>query len=363
MQLIDETWVRPLYYGSLMTSCGGGEQIGILIHLLTDKLKKSRVPLLAMNELDPDKEYATAGIMGSMMEAHPPTGNEGLQVLERFSSENSCRIDGLFTIEAASINVLYPVLLASMKKIPLVDGDCMARAFPEFQMTTAQSAGIKMTPLSIMTPKGDYFTFKDLNNLLFEVKSREIVSEEAGVAYFAGFSATEETLKRCLIPETITFLYRIGSCFLNTKSYSELLENLLNVSKNSQYGSIVELFIGTIKDRPARTEYHWQELAIEGVGNYKSSLFTILLQNEYLIGFRDKNIAVMVPDLICLIDISTLRIVSQHEINRGMKVAVLSIPAPVRLKSQSMLDLIGPGCFGYNNEYIPLERLYESYYF
>ncbi len=363
MQLIDESWIRPLYYGSLLTSCGGGEQIEILIQLLTDRLRKVKVPLLNINELDAEKGYATTGIMGSMMEAHPPTGNEGLQVLERFSRENDCSIDGLFTLEAASINVLYPVLLASMKGVPLIDGDCMARAFPEFQMTTAQSAGIKMTPFSIMTPGGNYFAFEDLNNLLFEVKSREIVSDEAGVAYFAGFSTTEKILKKCLIPETISFLYRIGSCFLNKKSYSELFESLLNTSKNSQYGSIVELFIGTVKDRPARTEHNWQEFNIEGVGNYKKSRFTILLQNEYLIGFRDRNIAVMVPDLICLIDISTLRIVSQHELNRGMKVAVLSIPAPVRLKSRSMLDLIGPGCFGYNNEYIPLERLYESYYF
>ncbi|MBF9016591.1 MULTISPECIES: DUF917 domain-containing protein [unclassified Oceanispirochaeta] len=363
MQIIDETWVRPLYYGSLLTSCGGGEQLEILIQLLTDRLRESKVPLLDINELEKGHEYATVGIMGSMMEAHNSTGNEGIRVLERFADENQCRIDGLFTIEAASINVLYPLLLASIRKTPLIDGDCMARAFPEFQMTTAQSAGIQMTPLSLMTPKGDYFTFDDLDNLLFEVKSREIVSEEAGVAYFAGFKAIEETLKKCLIPGTITFLYRIGCCFLNTKSYGELLEKMMDVSKNSQYGSIVELFIGTVKDRPVRTENHWQEMSIEGVGNYKNSRFSILVQNEYLIGLRDKNVAAMVPDLICLIDINTLRIISQHEINRGMKVAVLSIPAPVRLKSQSMLDLIGPKCFGYNNEYIPLERLYESYYF
>jgi DUF917 family protein len=363
MKIIDETWIRPLYYGSLLLSCGGGEQIENLIRQLSDALKETRVPLLSVNELEEGKAYATTGIMGSMMEAHAPSAHQGLQVLERFSEENGFRINGLFTLEAASINVLYPLLMASTKKIPFIDGDCMGRAFPEFQMTTAQSAGIQMTPLAIMTPRGNYFSFNDLDNLLFEVESREIVSEEAGIAYFAGFQADEQTLKTCLIPETITFLYRMGSCFLRSRSYAELLENMIEVSKNSQYGSVVELFIGTINNRPARTEKQWQEMTLEGVGNYKNSQAAILAQNEYLIALRDKKVAAMVPDLICLIEINTLRIISHHEVEKGMKVAVLSIPAPVRLKSRSMLDLIGPRCFGYNNEYIPLERLYESYYF
>jgi len=363
VKIIDESWIEPLYYGCLLTSCGGGESLGFLLQHASEILKESRVTLLEMEELPAGDSFTAVGIMGSMMEAHPPTGREGIRVLRRFLEESGLETGGLFTLEAASVNVLYPLLLAALTGLPLVDGDCMARAFPEFQMSTAHSMGINIAPMSIMTPRGHYFSFTDIDNLLFEVKTREIVSEEAGVAYFAGFNASAETLKRCIIPGTISFLYETGRCFLGKESYASLLEDLLNTTKNSLYGSVVELFIGTLTKRSARVEDRWRELTIEGVGNYKNSEFTILHQNEYLIGFRDRNIAVMVPDLIFLIDISTLSIVSLNDIHKGMKVSVLGMPAPVRLKSDSLLDLIGPGCFGYNNEYVPLEQLYKSYFF
>ena len=366
MILFTKEMIKPLYYGSLMTACGGGEysdHLPIIVEKMIDR--NGPVRCLGLEELGPSDTSLTTGIMGSMLEASLQTGEEGRQVVERFCSQLQIDIQALFTIEASSLNVLYPILVSSLMGIPIIDGDCMGRAFPEFQMTTAEAAGEKIAPMSILTPKGAYYFFEDMENLLFEVQAREIVSHDTGIAYFAGFPLDTARIRSIMIPGTLSFNYAVGSCFMGVSSYAELSARLLEVTKNSIYGSAVELFTGTVSSISSSTDggRSWLNVRVEGYGSYQNSEFSILSQNEALIAFRDNAVAAMVPDLITLVDLRTLKPFSITAIHEDMRIAVIGIPAPVRLKTRSMLNVLGPACFGYNKEYIPLENIYSSWYF
>ncbi len=364
--LFTKEMVRPLYYGSLFNACGGGEYSDHL-PLLVERFIEENGPIscISLDDFPDDGIALSVGIMGSMLESSLQTGKEGVQVVSRLCEQLDITYDAIFTIEASSLNVLFPILIAGMLKTPIIDGDCMGRAFPEFQMTTAEAIGEKIAPMSIVTPKGEYYYFDDLENLLFEVQAREIVSHENGIAYFAGFPLEAKRLKSVILPKTLSFTYEIGFCFLKPSSYARLLEDIIEVTKNSIYGSAIELFVGTITSiEPTHDGGRvWTNISLDGVGAYQNSKFSILSQNEALIAFRDNQIAAMVPDLITLIDMRTLRPLSNISLHAQMKVAVLGIPVPVRLKSKAMLTILGPACFGYNQEYVPLEKIHAHWYF
>ena len=366
MKVFTTEMIKALYYGSLMTACGGGEYSDHLPTIVEQTIARNGpVRCISLADLEEHGQTVATGIMGSMLEANLQSGREGMQVVERLCTQLNVKADALFTLEASSLNVLYPILVASLLNIPIIDGDCMARALPEFQMTTAEAAGMKIAPMSVLTPKGAYYHFEDMDNLLFEVQAREIVSQDTGIAYFAGFPLDRASLRSILIPDTLSFNYDLGTCFMEVSSYADLFERLLEVTKNSIYGSMVELFTGTVSSiKPSFDDGRtWSDVRMKGHGTYQNSRFSILFQNEALIAFRDNAIAAMVPDLISLIDMRTLKPISFSSIHEEMRIAVVGIPAPVRLKSAAMLNVLGPACFGYNKEYIPLEQIYSSWYF
>lgn len=366
MEYITKDHIRSLYFGSLFTACGGGEYSEHL-PLYVERHIETHGPisLMSMEELPENGQYLTVGIMGSMLEANLQNGKEGKAVVSRFCQDRKLSFDALFTIEASSLNILFPILVAGIMQVPIIDGDCMGRAFPEFQMTTAQALGENIAPISLLTPGGEYYYFEDLENLLFEVKAREIVSHEAGIAYFTGFPLSTKKLKTILLKGTLSFVKAIGSCFISTDSYTNLFQQIINATKNSIYGCVVELFLGIVQDIGSSFEggRSWTNIVLQGTGAYRNSQFSLLAQNECLIAYRDNHIAAMVPDLITLIDLQTLKPLSLSALHKDMKVAILGIPAPVRLKSKDMLKVLGPDCFGYSKEYIPLEKIYNSWYY
>ncbi|MBN2049353.1 MAG: DUF917 domain-containing protein [Spirochaetales bacterium] len=366
MKEITAESVLSLYYGSLFTACGGGEYSEHLPTIVERHLTEhGPVKLISLQEAPEDGQYISVGVMGSRLEASLQTGKEGLEVLRRLREKLDSHFEALFSIELSSLNVLFPILVAALAEMPIVDGDCMGRAFPEFQMTTAQAMNEKVVPMSILTAGGNYYHFENIENLIFEAKAREIVSHEEGIAYFAGFPLRGEKLRRILLPGTMSFVGAVGDCFIAPDSYSNLTEALTDVTKNSMYGRSIELFIGTVENIEVSREggRTWSRITVKGSGDYRKSTFLILAQNECLLAYRDNSISAMVPDLITLIDLQNLKPLSLSALHRNIMIAVHGVPAPVRLKSSDMLQVLGPACFGYNEEYLPLEGIHYSRFF
>ena len=85
------------------------------------------------------------------------------------------------------------------------------------------------------------------------------------------------------------------------------------------------------------------------------------LQNEYLIARRDGEVAVVVPDLICLVDLTTGQPVTTEIVRYGLRVAVLRVPAPGLLTTPEALRTVGPAAFGYGDtEYRRGEGIYGA---
>ena len=61
-----------------------------------------------------------------------------------------------------------------------------------------------------------------------------------------------------------------------------------------------------------------------------------------------------VPDLISLVVPDTGEPYSTEELRYGLRVAVISLPAPPKLTTHQALAVVGPRAFGYDMDYHPI---------
>ena len=114
---------------------GGDPYVGGLI--LRQKLEEGAdITILDPIELDDDDFVVSLAIMGAptvCVEKLPSvlSMERSLRSMER---EKGRRASALIAAEAGGLNGTLPMVIGAMTGLPVVDGDGMGRAFPEFQM-------------------------------------------------------------------------------------------------------------------------------------------------------------------------------------------------------------------------------------
>jgi hypothetical protein len=99
---------------------------------------------------------------------------------------------------------------------------------------------------------------------------------------------------------------------------------------------------------------------IEGIGDDTNSVLEIRFQNEHLVATRDGEIAVTVPDLIIILDAETGDPITTEELRYGFRVTVLATPCDERWRTDAGLALAGPRYFGYDIDYVPVEKRFGA---
>ena len=366
MKTIDQSWIMPLTYGGLILGSGGGGQSPLLqIHLEEFFKTGKTVTLLDPTELHDDDHFVSICMMGSteLTDENPMTSTECTQIVNTLANLTAHHYAGIYALEAVAINILYVVLGAGILDRPLIDGDVMGRAFPELQMTTCHINNIPCNPCVFQDNRGNCYEMSQDDTFLLELNIRKVLFENGGIGFLAGYENRGHMLKEYLIPNTISFAADIGREIIKAKNYQDMLSGLINVTKNSIYGKCIELFKGTVTNLQHVQKLNWDNIFISGTGDYKNQEFSVLVHYENLIAFKNNVIATMVPDIIAFIDLQRLKPVQNHEVKPGMEIAVIGLPAPLVLKTQLALDVVGPQCFGYKTRYRSLEQMNYNYYF
>lgn len=362
MQEITIDWIEPLWYGSIFLGSGGGGKSHLLASELQKALQNRTIPLLTLEELPDNNYFCGTGLFGSpeLTEENLPSGLEAGIIIEELEKYTGVKFRGISIVEGAGVNIFYPLLAALQTGLPVADGDSMGRAFPELQMTTYHLENLPAAPLVLIDGNYHLHSFLDKQDtFLLELNTRQIIGQQGGVGYFAGFSYPGSVLKRILLPGTLTFARELGECFLHADNYRELFGLLLESTSNSFYGPVVEIFQGTVKTISTYESAKWKAATLISP---KGEELQLLFQYENLLAFKNGNVAASVPDLISAIDLSELKPVNNNEIFEGQRLALLGLPAPLRLRIRKALDVVGPQCFGYRTTYLPLEKLYPSHY-
>src|SRR5437867_8963629 len=108
--------------------------------------------LLEPMDLADDARVAVVSNMGAPLAGQerltdPRTIALAVRMMEEY---RGCRFRAVMSLEIGGGNSLQPFMAAALLGLPVVDADCMGRAFPEAQMTSFAIHDLQMYPLTLV---------------------------------------------------------------------------------------------------------------------------------------------------------------------------------------------------------------------
>ncbi len=357
---VDDSQLDDLALGAAVLGTGGGGN-PYLGALLTKQAIREHGPvdLVTVDEVPDDAlVVATAGMGAPTVGIEKlPRGDEHVRALRALQSYLGQTITHTVAIEAGGSNSTVALRVGATLGIPVVDADGMGRAFPEVQMVTAGLYGVSATPMALADEKGNTAVIDTIDNHWAERLARSLTIDMGCVAEIACYPLSGRLLKQAMIPGTISLAEELGRLIRQTRAAhgDPIVATLRRLNG-------YRLFDGKISDVVRRTETGFAagETRIESTGPDPGSTLTIRFQNEHLIAVRDGRVLASVPDLIIILDTDTGEPITTEELRYGFRVSVIAAPCDFRWRTSEGLALVGPRAFGYDLDYIPVEKRFAG---
>ena len=338
----------------LGTGGGGDPYIGKLMGQAALR-QFGDVSLLDPHELGDDDLVVPTAMMGAptVMVEKIPRGTEIVRAFQALESYLGRPIKATMSCEAGGLNSTTPFTVAATLGIPLVDGDMMGRAFPELQMATPALAGVTATPMAIADEKGNSAVINTVSNRWTETLARTLTIDMGCSAMIALYPMTGKQVKETCVLHTISLLEQIGVTI--RQSREEHYDPVLAVAAATNGFVIWHGKIGDVERRTA-TGFARGEATVHGVEAFAGRSLKVAFQNEFLIARDGDEVLATTPDLITMLDAETGEPITTEGLRYGFRVAVLAMPCDPRWRTPAGLELVGPGYFGYDVPYIPIEE-------
>jgi uncharacterized protein len=352
MRTLQEDEIEPLATGAwILGAGGGGSPYDGFLNLRQLYRGGAQVELMQPEELADDDLVAVVSTMGAPLVgqerlADPELSIKPVQALEEYLGR---KFSAVMPVEIGGGNGLEPFLVSIGMDIPVVDADAMGRAFPEAQMTSFSIHELQMFPMALGDIRDNAIVITRAASWTWmERLSRTICVALGSTAPTAKAPRTGREVKDCAILHSVTRAIRIGRTVQEARlSHSDPVAAVLK----AEGGRLV--FSGKIVDVNRRTTAGFLRgsTALDGVDADHGSRFEVEFQNEYLMGRRDGEPVVMVPDIICLMDSESGEAVGTETLRYGQRIGVIALPAPPILSSPKGLTVVGPRAFGYEIDY------------
>jgi len=357
MRLLDEKSIEHIATGASLLGTGGGgdPHIGKLMAL--DAIKKhGPVRLISPDEIPDDALIVPSAMMGApiVIIEKLPSGREFIQAFQGLEGILGRKVYATIPIEAGGVNSMIPIAVAANLGIPLVDADGMGRAFPELQMVTYHLDGITASPMVVADEKGNSVILNTITNNWAEELARVITVSMGASVMISIYPMTGRQVK--------------DSAVLNIMSYSEKIGRIIMDSRNSggdALGDLLDLtggrllFQGKIDDIERNTVGGFNRgiCRLSGIESFRDQSMEIDFQNENLVARKNGSVVATVPDLICIIDLDTLVPVTTETLKYGRRVIVLGLPCDRKWRTPKGIETAGPRYFGYDLDYVAVEKL------
>lgn len=370
MKTLSRQDLTDILYGCAILGTGGGGSLEKGLELIEDALARGkRFRLVDFSEAPDDAWIATPYMCGSVSPSTPelesqyadlpklsePEAYLAYRALEEYFGRE---FYGVISTELGGGNTAEALYIAALLDRYIIDADPAGRSVPELQHSTYCIYDLPIYPLACANQFGDVAILpKVVNDLRAEalVRAMAVVSKDRiGVA---DHPAQVKTLRDKVIPGAISYAWRIG------KSYREAKESGQSVAERvAVVGGGVVLFKGSVSRHRYDTieGFTIGEVSIQGEEDYAGSQYHIWFKNEHIIAWRDGEVDVTVPDLICVFNEETIEPNLNPYFRKGLKVSVIGLPAAPQWRTPRGLELFGPKHFGFDCEYQPLEMRHKK---
>src|ERR687888_106411 len=307
---------------------GGGSPYLALLNMRALYRKGARVSLMDPLDLADDDLVAVVSNMGAPLVGQerltdPRTIARAVTMMEEYLGR---RFRAIMSLEIGGGNAIQPFMAAALLDLPVVDADCMGRAFPEAQMTSFAIHDLPMYPLTLVDVRDNAVIVARAESWKWmERLSRTACVAVGSIAATCKAPRTGKEVKECAILGTTTKAIRLGEVVQAARrAHRDPVEAVLDAADGRL------LFTGKVEDVARRTTEGFLRgrATLEGLDDCKGRRFELAFQNEFAVGWLDGTPRVTTPDLICVMDAISGEAIGTEVIRYGQRVRVIALPAP-----------------------------------
>src|SRR2546430_3028747 len=263
---------------------GGGSPYLALLNMRKLYRGGAAVSLLDPMDLADDARVAVVSNMGAPLVGQerltdPHTIARAVQMMEEY---RGCRFDAVMSLEIGGGNALQPFMAAAVLGLPVVDADCMGRAFPEAQMTSFAIHDLTMYPLTLVDVRDNaVIVARAASWKWMERLSRTACVAVGSIASTCKAPRTGKEVKECAILYSTPKALRIGHAARDARRAPQ---GPIQALVEAERGRL--LFTGKIADVARRaTEGFLRGTArLDGLGDCRGQRFELAFQNEFAVG-------------------------------------------------------------------------------
>ncbi|QPM90531.1 DUF917 domain-containing protein [Pseudooceanicola algae] len=352
LQEFPEENIESLATGAWILGTGGGGNP----YLSTLNLRRlyadgARVQVIQPEDLADDDMVAVVSGMGA-----PLVGQERLKdprhmarAVELMEDYLGRPFRAIMALEIGGANALSPFLAAALLGRPVVNADCMGRAYPEAQMTSFAIGGLSMFPLSMVDVRDNEVIVARAESWKWMEKiSRAACTAVGSTAATCKAPRTGREVKDWGIHHTITQATALGRVVLDARArHDDPVAAVLDHAQGKQVfrGKVVDV------DRTTTGGFLRGKTVIEGIDADRGATLELAFQNEWAVAIRDGVPVAMTPDLLCLLDSLSGGAIGTEAVRYGQRVSVVALPAPKILTTPAGVAAVGPRAFGYDIDF------------
>ncbi|HWR59996.1 MAG TPA: DUF917 domain-containing protein [Clostridia bacterium] len=368
MRKLDFQEVKDILVGCTILGTGGGGDLGTGIKTVREAFDSNlEFKMLDFSDIDDEAYYVNPYYCGSV---NPSKKKEEAQAEREYDDamlavkalEKYMGIEfaGMISIEYGGGNTASAMATAAKLGKYIVDCDAAGRAVPELQFSTYNITDRPIYPFSVATKYGDAAIFpKVQSDERAEALSRNMAVATDNRVAMADHPIKGSKLKSSVVPSALSYAGTVG------KAQREAVEKGEDPIKK-----IVEAAKGYVLFRGRVTrESSWEIkngfttgiTVIDGIGEYASQNFKTWYRNENMISWKNNEVFVTCPDLICIVDNKTGYPITNPNCMENDEVAVLGFKAHELWRSEKGVKLLNPEFFGFKNvKYVPIEKVLKK---
>ena len=247
----------------------------------------------------------------------------------------------VMSLEIGGGNSIQPFMAAAMLDLPVVDGDCMGRAFPEAQMTSFAIHDLQMYPLDPRRrARQRVVVARAASWKWMERISRKACVEVGSIASTCKAPRTGKEIKECAILGSTTKAIGIGRAVQAARrAHRDPDRGRARGRRRDQALQRQDPRHRAPRHRglPPRHRHASRAWTTSG-----ATRFSLAFQNEFAVGWLDGEPRVMTPDLICVLDTVSGDAIGTETLRYGQRVTVIALPAPPILLTPEGARARGP---------------------
>ncbi len=371
LKKINREDLEPLLEGVAIFGTGGGGSPDWGRGIMLNDFKRGRgYTIINPEEVEDDAVVVSGGIMGSVKTLDNMDFDELLEYWEdnfelevafrEMEKELGKKIDCIVPFEMGGLNTPIILSLGARVGIPVIDGDALGRAAPETQMTSFIGHGISLTPMPLVDHVGNVVVVRKAVNPVYPDQiGRFIITRGGGLGANNHYPMSGRQLKNSVIPNTISKAIEIGRLVINARNNGE---DPVQVFRKIVSG--INIFHGKITEiiEEEAEGFYFTKVKLSSLEKGNNSSCELIIKNETMACWKNGELQVVFPDLLCILDPKTGRGIMSIELKENLELKLVAMPCHERLR-EALKHPDGKIAFsskryGQNIKYIPLEELH-----